>query len=519
MRLIEYIQRHAIRCPEKAALICGTSRLTYKELLGQVEQFASGLDKMGVTKGARVCLVLNNSVEFVVVMLCAAHRDMTIVPLCPTLPPAALTKAMQASDVDSIVANHNVLQTFCKDAKENMVVAPERCVAIGGRVPGCALYDDVLTSSSGSKLTLTDSTPNDPNFILTLTSGSTGAPKPIVLTQRTKILRALQAQALYDLTESDVILAATPLYHSLAERLVLLPLITGGTSVVMTRFTPKNWINSIVENKVTFTIAVSSQLLTILKEIEKRPVEMKSLRSVVSSSALLQSSIKTRLIEALDCEFHECYGASEIAIATNLAPSDAQMKLETVGRACPGVDLRIMDNEQKEVPIGTVGEIACKSPLAMAGYYKNEASTAASFEGQYFLTGDMGSLDEDGYLRFVGRKKEIIITGGINVYPIDVENVLKQHEAVQECAVIGVEDLTLGEAVLAIIEVTPESNLNLKGLRQYCLSRLADYQQPMAYELVPRLPTNAMGKINKRELVEQYRDYDATASLRAILGR
>ncbi len=519
MRLIEYIQRHATRCPEKTALICGASRITYTELLGQVMQFSSGLDTMGVARGARVSLVLNNSVEFVVVMLCAAYRDMTIVPLCPTLPQAALSKAIQASDADSIIANHSVLQPFFENANENMVFPPERCVAIGGRVPGCMLYDDVLTSSSESQITLTDANGNDPSFILTLTSGSTGAPKPIVLTQRTKILRSLQAQDLYDITESDVILAATPLYHSLAERLVLLPLMTGGTSVVMTRFTPQNWINSIVEHKVTFTIAVSSQLLSILKEIEERPVEMKSLRSVVSSSALLQHSIKTRLIEALDCAFHECYGASEIAIATNLSPSDAQMKLETVGRACPGVDLRIMDDDHKEVPIGTVGEIACKSPLVFSGYYKNEVSTAASFEGNYFLTGDMGSIDEDGYLRFVGRKKEIIITGGINVYPVDVENVLKHHPAVDDCAVIGVEDLTLGEAVLAIIELTPGSDLQIKELRQYCVSRLADYQQPMAYEVVRRLPTNAMGKINKQELVEAYRGYDATTSLRAILGR
>lgn len=517
MRVIDLVRANAERTPEKVALICGEQSLSYAKLMTMANGLAAGLAAQGIGPGSRLGLALPNCVEFVVTLLAASARDMTVIPASPTLPVNALLKLFRTGKADALVVWHAIEEKSLKVLSSELGLPVSRCITAGSYFKDWLHIDELMTVTSGPEA-LPDSD-GDASYILTMTSGSTGDPKPIVLTQKTKILRSRQAQELYGVTDRDVVLAATPLYHSLAERLVILPLITGGTSVLMKGFSPRMWIDHVAKHRVTFSIAVSSQLQNILQEISRSSEDLSSLRCIVSSSALLKAHVKSQLLKTMACDFHECYGTSEIAIASNLSTENTKGKMDTVGRACPGVSIRILDDQQRDVDVGEVGEIACRTPLAFAGYFNNIAASMACMHEEHFLTGDLGFLDGDGFLHFAGRKKEVIITGGINVYPKDIEDEIGSHPSVQECAVIGVEDEALGEAVLAVVELRSGMTLDERALRRHCVGKLADYQQPAGYVIVSELPRNPMGKVQKKALIEEYKDIDLRSAIRSILRR
>jgi len=494
---------HVRAAPHKLAVCCEDESLTYEELATLAARLSTGMASRGVKRGDHVGVILPNCTAFVAVMLAAADLGAVLVPVSITLPPAAVHSAFVAADVRHVVATSAALQGLLARDAPDFAFVDGVWVARDEQVAHAVAFNEVVKSVPHDVEPLLLAHDDDP-FILTLTSGSTGDPKPIVLTQRTKLNRVAAACELYGVTLQDRTLAATPLYHSLAQRLVVLPLVTGGTSVVAARFAPSQWLACVNHHKITFTIAVSSQLAQIAQHLSEHGGAAKSLRCVVSSSALLDTPTKQRLREGLSCDFHECYGASEIAIATNLDPEAAATKLSSVGVAAPGVDVKILDEHDNVAKAGQAGEIVCSTPMLFAGYYKRPGLTEQAMWGEYFRTGDIGVQDEQGFLYFLGRKKEIIITGGINVYPADVEGVLAAHPGVEECAVFAVPDDRLGEMVVAAIVLGHGSVYDQRSLRLWCAQRLADFQQPRRYVVLDELPKNAMGKTMRRVLVERF---------------
>lgn len=495
---------HAGRAPDQPAIHCEGRSLSYGELAGLVGRWSAGLRGQGVARGDHIGVLLPNGIDFVTLMLAAADLGAVLVPLNTSLPASAVQRAFQASDVRHVVATATSLAALRSDPSADFSGVDGVWLAVDGAAPGALSLAALLAAlphDAGPSFSALD----DDAYILTMTSGSTGDPKPIVLTQRTKINRAREAVELYAITAQDRILAATPLYHSLAERLVLVPMLVGATSILMARYSATEWLRCVREQAVTFTIAVSSQLAQIAGHLESGTRSgIASLRCVVSSSALLDVSVKADLLAKLHCDFHECYGASEIAIATNLDPGGAARKLNSVGLPAPGVDVRILLEGDQVAAEGEVGEIVCRTPMLFAGYYRRPEQTRAAMWGDYFRTGDIGRLDEDGFLYYLGRKKEIIITGGINVYPADVEAVVAGHESVLEAAAFPVADAQLGEVVAVAIVPRDAAAFDLRRLRFHCAERLADYQQPRRFFVMEALPRNSMGKIMKQVLVTQF---------------
>jgi long-chain acyl-CoA synthetase len=433
-------------------------------------------------------------------MLTAANMGAVLVPLNTTLPPSAVRQSFQAADVKHIVAASQVLVDLISFKNSYLSFIDGLWLAVGDELEGS------VNMARACRKLVSDSEPmfaaqEEYPFILTMTSGSTGDPKPIILTQRTKYNRAAAAKELYGITSSDRILTATPLYHSLAERLILIPLIFGGTSILMARFSPSEWLRCIEEQGVSFTIAVSSQLRQIAECLSTdRDTSISSLRCIVSSSAQLETHFKTELLSKLHCEFHECYGTSEIAIASSLYGSSDISKLQSVGKAAPGVDIRILREDGQIADIDEHGEIACKTPMIFGGYYKRSDLTDAAMCGDYFRTGDIGKIDSEGYLYYLGRSKDLIITGGINVYPKDIESVLLEHPDISECAAFALPDDKLGEFIAAAIVLKNTADVDQRKIRCHCAERLADFQQPKKYYFLKELPKNGMGKIIKRSL-------------------
>lgn len=490
---------HARRTPDKIAIWCDDGAVNYGELARLVCRWANALAENSVRRGDHIGVILPNSIEFVALMLVAADLGAVLVPLNTSLTPAAVHTAFEAAEVKHVISNGVLLRPLL--AGTSLSRADGLWLSVDEAVDEATLLADILLNVAPDAQALNAAMEEDA-LILTMTSGSTGDPKPIILTQRTKFNRVAAAIELYGITENDRTLAATPLYHSLAERLVLIPLLSGGTSVLMSKFSASAWLECVNNRAVTFTIAVSSQLKLIAELLgDDDEHDIASMRCIVSSSALLDHKTKVDLLAKLKCEFHECYGASEIAIASNLDGISAKTKLQSVGRPAPGVDIRIINQNDEPVDAGVPGEIVCKTPMLFGGYFKRPELTQAAMWGEYFRTGDSGKLDGDGFLYYLGRTKDIIICGGINIYPADIEIVVNGLDSVLESAAFAFPDERLGEVVAVAVVPADVASFDLKQLRYYCCEQLADFQQPRKYFIVDELPRNAMGKVMKLQLV------------------
>ncbi len=480
--------------PGKLALVCEEGCLTFAQLAAGVRRLAFAMVARGARRGDHVGVVLHNGLDFVLLTLAAADLGLVLVPVSPSLPDEALAGVFAAADLNHLVGT------------------PEALRALRGTVPGMCLAGGPFAAAADvpGVAALAGGTADDPppfawgrdadRFIITMTSGSTSAPKPIVLTQATKFNRAMAAMDAYGVTAADVTLAATPLYHSLAERLLLIALLSGGTCVLMSGFSPRGWIAAVRRHHVSFAIAVSYQLRQIGGAVPAGQ-RLGSLRCVVSSSALLEIETKALLRAQFGCAVHECYGASEIGIASSLDMSQGG-GLRSVGRPAAGVDIAILGADGRVVPCGAVGEIVCRTNMLFGGYYGRPELTQAAMWGDYFRTGDLGRLDAAGYLYFCGRMKETIITGGMNVYPADIEAALAGYPGLADTAAFAVPDERLGEVVGVAYVRQGGADVDLRQLRIHCGRTLADFQLPRRFVAVPRLPRNAMGKLARHVLAD-----------------
>ena len=484
--------------PQKTAIWCDNKTITYEELAALVCRYSNFLIKAGVIYSDHIGIPMNNSIESAALILAAANLGAALVPINPTLPPEAIKALFAAADVKHLIARKNFLEQTEGKVDLNLK---------GAQICLDGLWKNTLTFDSISKMSdkrpVVKQVTGKETLIITMTSGSTGEPKPIDLTQNNKLERAMAHIRLYNLTKDDRILAATPLYHSLAERLVLMPLLIGATSILLPRFTPALWLNCVKDQKVTFTIAVSAQLGQIAELLTSPFVpEIDSLRCVVSSSSLLENHIKNELIDKLNCDFHEMYGTSETSTVTSINFRETMGKKHSVGRPLPEAKVKIIKEDQSIAKPGEIGEITCKTTLMCNGYYNQPEIFQNALQDGYFKTGDLGYLDEAGYLYFAGRKKELIITGGINVYPQDIEECIKKLPEVKECAAFAYPDNRLGEVVALAIVPKPDTRLSKRKIQIQCAKNLADYQQPHMIIFLDQLPKNSLGKLEKYNLPE-----------------
>lgn len=505
--LADLFYRNAGAAPDKEAVWCDGRSVTYREMAELVSRYSNLLLSLGAAYGDHIAIPMNNSIESVALFFSAADLGVCVVPLNPSLPPEAVRTAMKAGDVRHIIARRAF---FAECEKSGGLDITGFAISLDRDYPGTLPFEKIYEMSA-ERPDIDHDVNGSESLILTMTSGSTGTPKPIDISQKNKYDRSMAHIRVYGITGDDRILAATPLYHSLAERLVILPLIIGATSVLLPRFTPAVWLKCVEEQKPTFTIAVSAQLAQILETLKQPDAPaITSFRSIVSSSALLEASVKYELIDLLKCEFHEMYGASEVSTVTDICFQDSRDKQSSVGKPFDEAQVKILRDESEsdfdtDCAPYEVGEIAVKTALQCKGYYKQEAMMKAAMFGDYFRTGDLGYLDEDGYLYFSGRKKELIITGAVNVYPHDIDVVIGRLPEIEECAAFSYPDERLGEVVALAVVEKEEQEINVRALRTYCARNLADFQQPHLIFKLDKLPKNTMGKLQRMAILDYIR--------------
>lgn len=501
MRLENILASHALRTPDKTALVTGAERVSYGKLHADVVAMAGGLRKEGVGPGDRVLVYLPNGVEFVQVIYAAFSLGAIVVPVNTRLTPKELAYFANDSKPVVMFVHADLLESV--RAVENDMPAC-RWVVVGKAVAGKATFDSL---SAGGIVTLPEVPAAAEDCMIMYTSGTTGKPKGAIITSANLIVQHCYLNALdWDLSSNDCFLVTTPLAHRTGLARLMNALCLGGTLVAMERFDVTTALALIEHEQVSALGMVPTVARMLLPSMKTRPQACKSLRHIIVTGEAFPVELKKALIDLLpQVKLHSFFAMTEVGSVTSLNHAEQFTHPASVGRPTPGVEVKLVDASGSEVPVGEAGEMLVRTGIpgrftTMRGYYNRPDETAATIVDGWVRTGDMARIDEQGYFYIVDRKKDMVISGGFNIYTKEVEQVLIEHPAIADVAVVGVPDPIYGEAVAAFIEVHPGSDISASDVAEHCKSRIASYKKPKHMFFVEALPRNALGKVLKTEL-------------------
>jgi len=493
-----WLERRADITPDRAALIDGDRRLTYRALRDRVAAAAAGLQAMDVRRGDRVAVLSINRAEYIEILFASARLGAIVVPLNWRLTPAEL--AFQVGDSQPKLAFVDPeLQPLAEELRgESEAQTLDGWVAFNGAdapIPWAQDYAALLARGESSPEGRFD----DPLLIM-YTSGTTGRPKGAVLTQGTQLWNSINIGAAVSLVAADVTLNALPMFHTGGIGLFTLPTLhIGATAVLQRKFDPDETVRLIREHGVTAMFGVPAIYLALLQSEAFREADLSTVRFSCGGAPCPLSIIEAFRDRGL--LFQQGYGLTETAPTCLIIPAaDAFRKAGSAGKAAVHVEVRVVDDEGKDVPPDAVGEVWTRGPNLFSGYWRRPEATAEAFAGDWFRTGDLARIDAEGFIYIVDRKKDMIISGGENIYPAEVEDVLYRHPAVAEVTVVGIPDERWGEVPKAFVVTKPGQSMTADDVLRFCEGRLARYKIPKAVAFVNVLPRNAAGKVLKRQL-------------------
>ncbi len=498
------LARHALMQPDATALRHLGRTTTWAELERRVSALAGALNRRGVGFGDRVLILMLNRTEFIESVLAATKLGAIAVPVNFRMTPAEIAFLVSDCDAEVIIAE-SVLAGVATAVRDLEPTLKTVIVAGGVTDDGVLGYDDLL-AEDGEPAAPVD-IPNDSPALIMYTSGTTGRPKGAVLTHTN-----LAGQAMTFLfsngsdINNDVGFIGVPLFHIAGIGNMIIGLLLGLPTVVypLGAFGPGALLDVLEAEKVTGIFLVPAQWQAVCAEQKANPRKL-ALRVLSWGAAPASDTLLRSMSETFPgTQILAAFGQTEMSPVTcMLLGDDALRKLGSVGKVIPTVSARVVDDDMNDVPIGQVGEIVYRAPTLMDGYWNNPQATAEAFAGGWFHSGDLVRQDEEGYIWVVDRKKDMIISGGENIYCAEVENVLAGHPAIAEVAVIGRSHEKWGEVPVAIAAVT-QPDLALGDLDEFLTERLARYKHPKRLEVVDALPRNPAGKVLKTELRERF---------------
>ena len=496
------LRETALSSPDRAAAVYAGGQLSYGDLDALSSRLAAGLESAGIRPGDAVAVQLPNIPQFLIAYFGVLKAGGVMVPLNVMLKAPEIAFQLSDSGTRLLITWEGVLTDAAKGAE----VAGVRAVyAVGppggdGALPFEALLAAPADGEQMVPRELTDTA------VVVYTSGTTGRPKGAMLSHIQLYMNADIPGRLFGVRPDDVVITVLPLFHVFGLSSILNVCVRFGcTMSLIPRFTPTTVLTAIQRDRATIFEGVPTMFIALLDHPDLRSYDVSSLRVAISGGA----SIPAPVLDAFEKHFGvvilEGYGMTETASTTTFNISETERRVYSVGKPIWGTQTQVQDSEGQALPAGRdhVGEVVTRGLHVMKGYLNNPEATAAALAGGWLHTGDLGYFDEDGFLFIVGRQKELIIRGGYNVYPREVENVLHAHPAVAEAAVVGIPDERLGEEVMAVVTLRAGALLTASGLQAYCRERMAAYKYPRLVEFRDQLPKNSLGKVLKDELIRR----------------
>jgi acyl-CoA synthetase (AMP-forming)/AMP-acid ligase II len=502
MNVGDILRFDARNYPRKEALVFEETRLDYGTMNKRVNSLSNGLLKMGVKKGENVAIMLQNCAEYLEILFALAKIGAVAVPLNFMFKGMGLQFLLDNCDAKVLFLQDQTRDEIEK-IRDKLKINKQGYIFAGNKVPeGYASYEELACENSNNEPDVSVS--EDDDLLILYSSGTTGLPKGIVLTHKTRLMDYHWCGLQYGMRFMDVHLINTPLYHNMACFLSISQFYTGGKVVLMRKFNAQKTLALIEKEKVTGAFMVPTQFNVIMEVPEKKRYDVSSLQWLLSAGSPLLTTTKRFILEFFKCELYDMYGLTETGPFTNMSHHLEPDRIRCVGLPFLHMEMRVVNLKGQDMPTGGVGEIIARGPLLLRTYYKNPKAYETAIKDGWFYTGDVGRVDEEGYLYLVDRKKDMICSGGVNIYPSDIEAVLNAYPKVLESAVIGVPDQKWGEAVKAIIVAREGQPMTDQEVLRHCKANLAGYQVPKSVTFVSTLPRNPSGKVLRKDLREPY---------------
>ncbi len=474
---------------------------SFFELDQRVDAIAKALAKRGVRGGDRVVIMMKNRPEFVLVQTAAARLGCATVSCSYRSTPREFEFVIKDSGASLLAFDAEVAAVLEQSPAVRAHLGDTRCIVAAGTCPPFATLEDLVQEGQTGSIPKRDDAP----AVVMYTSGTTGKPKGAVR----KYALGVMAGAMSLIGETPMRvgekhLAVCPLYHATANSFIGLSYIVGSTVYILRDFRPEAFLEAVERYRITTTAVVPTMLHRIVELGEQtiRRYDTSSLKVIFSGGAPLTASLAHEVMRYFGDTLYNFYGATETGVVTLAKPEHLRAAPGTIGKIIEGQHVRLLDDEGRECPRGRVGELYARSGQMITGYHANESGTRDAMREGFFSVGDLARQDERGYFFLEGRKRDMIISGGVNVYPAEVEGVLEDHPAISEAAVVGIADAEWGERVRAFVVVKQGATVDTPALVDYCRKQLAGPKVPRDFVFLDALPRNPTGKVLKRELRE-----------------
>ncbi len=515
MNTAEFLSISQAICPDKTAIIFEGKRFTYTQLNERCNRLANALSSMGVKKGDRVAIMQVNCNQYVEAYFATARLGAIFVPLNFRAKEDEISYMLQNAEARVMLVGDRYLDLV---EKIRSAVKVRTYISLDKPAKGFLFYEEVLSSASSEEI-MKEVEESDVS-ILMYTAGTTGRPKGVPLTHQSFVSYVLGNVEPADPDTREVNLLSVPLYHIAGCQAMIAAIYGGRTIAMMRQFEANEWIQIVQREKANRAMLVPTMLKRIIDHPDFDKFDLSSLKVITYGAASMPFEVIKKAIRVLPrARFINAFGQTETASTiTALGPEDhvldgtpkeIEKKLRrlssSIGKPLPDVEMKVMDEQGKEVPVGETGEIVARGPRIMQGYWKDAEKTAKAFTKDGWLkTNDMGWQDEENYFYLAGRGDDMIIRGGENISPEEVENAIGSHPAVEEVAVIGVPDDEWGQQPRAVVVLKHGAKATAEEIMEHCRTRLSSFKKPQSVVFVDTLPRNPMGKILKRVLRQEY---------------
>ena len=498
-----FLVKSASKYPQKIALKTDKDTISYQEFNRRVNQLSHGLLFLGLKKGDKIATLFYNCREMCESYFAIIKFGGILVPSNIRLKAKELSSLIDHSDAKALIF-HSDLSEIVSQMRPDLPKV-EFYIEVGDRRLNESIsYESLLRGQPDNEPEVEVLEGDD--FAIVYTAGTTGRPKGCLLTHRNYIWASINGIMDMDIRHEDRNLVVFPMFHTAGLASFLQRIAMGNTLYLMKRFDIRHMLEIIEREKITSLALVPTIFNMLLNYPDLEKYDRSSVRYFTSAGAIFPVELKKQTKKVFpNAVAGEIYGMSEEAgLGTRLLPEDAFRKIACIGKAFTNHEVRVVNEKGEDVRPGEVGEIIFRGPVVMKGYYKDPEATKEVIKDGWLYSGDMAKVDDEGYIYIVDRKKDIIVSGGINIYPREIEDVLYAHPEIAEAAVIGVQDPKWGETVKAVVVLKEGSRLAPEDIIEFCKSRLADYKKPTSVDIVDSLPKTASGKIQKHILRERY---------------